>query len=230
MRLLAFDTSTDWLSVAVSDGGEWHVHAERAAQENSRRILPVISCTLAEAGFTLHALDGIAFGAGPGTFTGVRIACAMAQGLGFAVDRPVIGVSTLEALAHDAWRARGVVRVMACLDARMREVYVAFHARERNRWRVVREPAVLAPATLSLPDVGEWHGAGEGFVAYPELASRLGLASVDERAVPSARAIGELALPRLADGEGVAATDARPLYVRHRVALTTSERETGMRL
>ena len=144
MRLLAFDTSTDWISVAVSDGDEWHLHAERVAQDNSRRILPIISRTLAEAGFTLQALDGIAFGAGPGAFTGVRIACGIAQGLAFAIDRPVVGVSTLEALAHEAFRVHGAKRVVACLDARMREIYAACYVREQDEWRVADQRSLHA--------------------------------------------------------------------------------------
>jgi len=230
MRLLAFDTSTDWISVAVSDGDDWHLHAERVAQDNSRRILPIISRTLAEAGFTLQALDGIAFGAGPGAFTGVRIACGIAQGLAFAIDRPVVGVSTLEALAHEAFRVHGAKRVVACLDARMREIYAACYVREQDEWRAMREPAVMAPLALALPDAEPWHGAGDGFAAYPDLAERLKLAGVDSNAVPSARAIGELALRRFAAGEAVSAPEARPFYVRHRVALTTAERDAGLRL
>ena len=178
----------------------------------------------------MQALDGIAFGAGPGAFTGVRIACGIAQGLAFAIDRPVVGVSTLEALAHEAFRVHGAKRVVACLDARMREIYAACYVREQDEWRAMREPAVMAPLALALPDAEPWHGAGDGFAAYPDLAERLKLAGVDSNAVPSARAIGELALRRFAAGEAVSAPEARPFYVRHRVALTTAERDAGLRL
>jgi len=229
MRILALDSSTDWLTVALHDGQAWHERGERAATAASQRALPLVRELLAEAGFGVRALDGIAFGAGPGSFTGVRIACGIAQGLALGAGLPLVGVPTLLALAQGAWRTRGADAVLACLDARMREVYVAAYRRAGDRWAVHGEPAVHKPADVAPPD-GAWHGCGDGFAAYPDLASRLGLASVDATAVPSAQAIGELALPRIAAGEGVDAAHAEPLYVRHRVALTTRERDAGLRL
>jgi len=229
MRILALDSSTDWLSVAVGDGAQWHGRTERAATAASERALPLISEVLAEAGWSLRALDGIAFGAGPGSFTGVRIACGIAQGLALGIDRPLVGVPTLLALAHAAWRSRGAAGVLACLDARMREVYVAAYRRSADAWDVVLAPAVHKPADVVAPP-GAWHGCGDGFAAYPDLAARLALVSVDPEAAPSARAIGELALPRFAAGDSVDAAHAEPLYVRHRVALTTAERDAGQRL
>jgi len=229
MRILALDSSTDWLTVAVCDGASWHEHGERAGSAASERALPLIDVLLRQAGVPLHGLDGIAFGAGPGSFTGVRIACGIAQGLGLGIDRPLIGVPTLLALAHQAWRTHGLVDVRPCLDARMREVYIAAYRRERDAWREVDAAAVRRPDDLQ-PIVGTWHGCGDGYRVYPELASRLALASVDANAQPSARAIGELALARFAAGEGADAADAEPLYVRHRVALTTAERDAGQRL
>lgn len=228
MRILAFDTSTEWLSVAVGDGAAWHAVAEHARAGNSERIIPAVDAMLAQAGWMLRDLDGIAFGAGPGAFTGVRIACSVAQGLAFGADLPVVPVPTLAALAQAAWRDRGAVRVVACLDARMHEVYVGAYERVGGDWRVVMEPAVLKPDDVTAPAGDSWHGEGDGFAAYPTLASRLGLASVNA-GVPDARAIGELALPELAAGRGVAAADALPLYVRHRVALTSAERAAGAR-
>jgi len=229
MRLLAFDSSTDWLSVAVCDGDTWRERGERAATAASERALPLVRELLDEAGFGVRALDGIAFGAGPGSFTGVRIACGVAQGLALGAGLPVLGIATLLALAHDAWRARGVDSVLACLDARMREVYVAAYRHTGAGWVTLVEPSVQKPADVARPE-GPWHGCGDGFATYPDLAVQLKLASVDTAAVPSARAIGELAAPRFAAGEGVDAAHAEPLYVRHRVALTTRERDAGMRL
>jgi tRNA threonylcarbamoyladenosine biosynthesis protein TsaB len=230
MRILAFDTSTDWLSVAAGDGTLWHAHEERAGQGSSERILPAIDALLALAHWQLADLDGIAFGAGPGAFTGVRIACGVAQGLAFGADLPLLAVPTTEALAQDAWRKHQATRVFACMDARMREVYVAAYARDRDQWRVVREPDVMRPEDVALPEGEGWHGAGDGFAAYPKLAALSRLVSVDATAHPGARAIGELALPRLAAGLGVPAADALPLYVRHRVALTSAERDAGQRM
>jgi tRNA threonylcarbamoyladenosine biosynthesis protein TsaB len=231
MKLLAFDTSTQWLSVACGEGNTWVSRAERAGQAHSERLLPLIDSALAEAGWSLADLDAIAFGAGPGSFTGVRIACGVAQGLALGADRLLIPVPTLEAIAHAAWRTHGATRVFACLDARMREVYVAAYERAGDRWEARLAPAVLAPAAVTVPAAeGPWFGAGDGFLAYPDLASALQLQAADATLVPDARDIAALALPRLAAGEAVDAAHAWPLYVRHRVALTTAQRQEGQRL
>ena len=231
MKLLAFDTSTQWLSVACGEGNVWATRAEMAGQAHSERLLPLIDAVLAEATWSLADLDAIAFGAGPGSFTGVRIACGVAQGLALGAGLPLVAVPTLEALAHAAWRTHGATKVFACLDARMREVYVAAYERVANRWEARLAPAVLPPADVVLPLVeGAWLAAGDGFLAYPELASALQLTASDATLVPDARDIAALALPRLAAGEAVDAAHALPLYVRHRVALTTAERQAGQRL
>jgi tRNA threonylcarbamoyladenosine biosynthesis protein TsaB len=233
MRILALETSTDWCSVAVGDGARWHRRDERAGQGHSERLLPMIDAALAEAGWSLSDLDGVAFGAGPGSFTGIRIGCGVAQGLAFGGGLPVIPVPTLVAIAHEAFRAHGWEHVLAGLDARMRELYAAAYARQGDDWREIVAPAVGLPRAIvrpATPEHGNWAGAGNGFTAYPALASRLGLSEVDVSVRPTAQAIGELALPRLAAGEGVPAADALPVYVRHRVALTTAERDAGIRL
>ena len=233
MRILALETSTDWCSVALGDGVRWHRRDERAGQDHSERLLPMIDAALAEAGWSLRDIDGVAFGAGPGSFTGIRIGCGVAQGLAFGRGLPVIAVSTLVAIAHEAFRARGWSRVLACLDARMREVYAGAYVREGDGWREKVAPAVGLPGTIvrpAAPEHEDWMGAGNGFGAYPALASQLALTEVDGSIRPTAKAIGELALPRLAAGDGVAAADALPVYVRHRVALTTAERDAGIRL
>jgi tRNA threonylcarbamoyladenosine biosynthesis protein TsaB len=239
MRILALDTSTEWCSVAMGDGREWYVRDEHAGQAHSERILPAVRATLAEAGVALSQLDAIAFGAGPGSFTGVRIGCGVAQGLAFGADLPVIAIATLEALAQQARRVHGWTTVVACLDARMREVYAAMYtthvgtegSRDGDAWRVLMEPLATRPAALRLPSGHDSVcGAGNGYAAYPSLAAGLGLAAVDPNLRPTAQSIGELALPRLASGEAVAAAHALPLYVRHRIALTTAEREAGVRL
>jgi len=229
MKLLAFDTSTQWLSVACVTGDGCVSRAELAGQAHSERLLPLIDEVLAEAGVTLGELDAVAFGAGPGSFTGVRIACGVAQGLGLGADLPLVPVSTLEALAETAFRLHGAERVLSCLDARMSEVYVAGYRKDGQRWIVEREPAVLHPAEVSVL-AGAWFGAGDGYAAYPDLAIRLGLAGCDPAVVPDARWIAELARPRVAAGEAVKAAEALPLYVRHRVALTTAERNAGLRM
>jgi len=233
MRILAIDTSTEWCSVAVGDGRAWCESDEHVVHAHSERVLPMVDAALAATGWTLDGLDGLAFGAGPGSFTGIRIGCGVVQGLAFATGLPVVAVASLAAIAHEAWRTRAWSRVVAGIDARMREVYLAAYRRDDGLWREAVAPAVVPPsraAEICVVDGGAWRGAGNGFAAYPELAGRLGLDEADADLRPRARAIGELALPRLAAGEGVAAESALPLYVRHRVALTAAEREAGARL
>ena len=233
MRILALDTSTEWCSVAVGDGGAWYRRDEHAGQSHSERVLPMVDAVLAEAGWALSDLDGLAFGAGPGSFTGVRIACGVAQGLALGADLSVVPIPTLTAIAQEAFRSNGWTRVLACLDARMREVYVAAFVRDGNRWQEIAAPVVLPPTAVvrhHLLDAADWYGAGGGFVAYPELAAQLELLQTAGDVSPTAQAIGELALPRFAAGDGVRASDALPLYVRHRVALTVTERDAGVRL
>jgi tRNA threonylcarbamoyladenosine biosynthesis protein TsaB len=231
MKLLAFDTSTLWLSVACGAEGGWVTRGEHAGQGHSERLVPLIDEVLAEVGWRLCDLDAIAFGAGPGSFTGVRIACGVAQGLALGAELPLVPVPTLAALAHWAWRSQGATEVLACLDARMREVYVAAYHRDAAGWREIVAPAVLHPYELRLPaGGGDWFGAGDGFAAYSGLAAQLALRRSDATIRPDAQAIAELALPRLAAGEAVDAAHALPLYVRHRVALTSAERASGVRL
>jgi tRNA threonylcarbamoyladenosine biosynthesis protein TsaB len=233
MRILALDTSTEWCSVAVGDGVTWHRREEHAGQSHSERLLPMVDAALADAGCALADLGGVAFGAGPGSFTGIRIGCGVAQGLALGANLRVVPIPTLAAIAQEAFRELGWTRVLACLDARMREVYVAAYERDGGQWRETRPPAVLPPAEIAderVLDRVRWCGAGNGFAAYPGLAQQLEMLQVSIETRPTAQAIGELALPRFAAGEAVAPEDALPLYVRHRVALTVSERNAGVRL
>lgn len=229
MRVLAIDCSTEWLAVAVGDAGGFRERREHAGQTHSERVLPIVDALLSEAGWRLADLGGIAFGAGPGSFTGVRIACGVAQGLALGAGLPLAGVPTLLAVAHDAHRQHGAARIFACTDARMKEVYVAAYERVGDRWREVSPPAVIAPAAVVAPE-GRWFAAGDGLAAHPIVAQRCAFAGIDPALKPSARAIGELGRARLVAGEGVAPAEASPLYVRHRVALTTAERLAGARL
>lgn len=231
MRILALDTSTEACSVALGDGARWAERIEHAGQRHSELLLPIVRALLDEAGLRLADVDGIAFGAGPGSFTGLRIGCGVAQGLALGADLRLIGVSTLEAMAETARAKHGWTRVVAALDARMQEVYLAAFEHVVSKWRPHVEPCVVRPEEAPVP-TGHWSGAGNGFAAHPALRDRLAgvLSTSDEAILPTAVAIGNLALPRFAAGEGVAARDAAPRYVRHRVALTTAERDAGLRL
>lgn len=177
---------------------------------------------LAEADLALCDLDGLAHGMGPGSFTGLRIACGVAQGLALGAGLPVLGVSTLEALAEES----GGERVAACLDARMHEVYAGLYQRQGEGWECLAGPLVCPPAVAPLPGEVGYVGVGSGFAAYPALAERFAgrLARIDAVALPHARAIARLAAPRFARGEGRPAEAAEPLYIRDRVALKIHER------
>jgi tRNA threonylcarbamoyladenosine biosynthesis protein TsaB len=223
MRFAAFETSTEWCSVALAADGEIAALEERAGNRHSELALPMLARLLAQAGFGIGALDAVAFGAGPGSFTGLRIACGLAQGVAFAKGLPVLGVSTLEALAEES----GAARVVACLDARMREVYYSCLSREGGKWRETIAAQCVAPGQAPRPQGGGWVGCGNGFAQYGEaLGGALGaaLAAVRPEARPSAVAVARLAAPRLAAGEGVDAAQAAPAYARDKVALTTEER------
>ncbi len=163
-------------------------------------------------------LDGVAFGSGPGSFTGLRVACGVAQGLAVARDTPLIGIGTLEAMAL----ACGAERVFVALDARMSEIYVGLFEQGRQ----VGEIGVYAPDAAPLPTSGRWTACGNGLTAYPALRERLA-PWVDvwlPEIIPSADAVVRLAAPRLARGERLDPADAVPLYVRDKVAKTISER------
>lgn len=232
MRIVALDASTELCSAALGDGAVWKEHSERAGQRHSELLLPMVRELLASQQIGLSEVGGIAFGAGPGSFTGLRIACGVAQGLAFAAGLTVVGVSTLEAMAEAARARHGTTRVIAALDARMHEIYVAAYEHDGARWRAVVEPIAADPGAAPLPPGRGWAGVGAGFAAYPSLGERLEsvLEHRDETIAPNAVAIGALALPRFAAGEGVRAPEAAPLYLRHRVALTAAERAAGLRL
>jgi tRNA threonylcarbamoyladenosine biosynthesis protein TsaB len=232
MQILALDCSTELCAVALGNGVSWHEQSEVAGQRHSELLLPMVRTVLTDCGVKLEELDGIAFGAGPGSFTGLRIACGVAQGLAMGISLPVVGVSTLEALAQTRRDQAGGDRIIAAMDARMREVYVGAYEREMGGWREVIAPVAAAPDAAPVPEGKGWIAVGGGFAVYPSLREIYGAAisECDVSVVPSATAIGKLALPRFVAGEGVHARDAAPFYVRHRVALTVAERASGLRL
>ena len=171
-------------------------------------------------------MDGIAFGMGPGSFTGVRIACGAAQGLAFGADLPVAGVCTLEALAE----ASGKPRVISALDARMGEIYHAAYEKRDGVWVAVSEPRLCKPEEAPPLPGNDWFGAGSGFAVHgAALAERYAgqLQGVDGVAVPQAAAIAALGAAQFMQGRGADAAEALPLYLRDKVALKTSEREAS---
>lgn len=220
MRVAAFETSGDWCSVALADGADVRGREVRAGTRHSALALPMLQALLAEAGMRPSQLDAVAFGAGPGSFTGLRIACGLAQGLALARDLPVLGISTFEAIAEES----GAARVAACIDARMREVYYAALEKQRGQWVEVLSARCVPPRDVPAPKGEGWVGCGSGFAAFPDLLIG-SLSAVRPDVHPTAIAIAELAAPRLAAGEGVDAALALPVYLRDKVALTRQELE-----
>ena len=215
MVFAAYETSSEWCSVALCVRGEIRSLERRAGHRHSELALPMLERLLAEAGMTPAQLTAVAFGAGPGSFTGLRIACGLAQGLALARDLPVLGVSSLEAIAQEA----GAPHVVACVDARMREVYYAALEKDGIRWREVISTRCIAPDAAPRLPGHDWLGAGSGFAVY----GNLGLTRVLPEVHPTALAVAQLAAPRLAAGEGVDAAAAAPMYVRDKVAFTREE-------
>jgi tRNA threonylcarbamoyladenosine biosynthesis protein TsaB len=224
--LLALDTATSVCSVALAACGSTHELTREVGQRHTEHLLPMVDALLSGHSVTLGECDAIAFGAGPGSFTGLRVACGVAQGLAFAIDRPVVPVSNLAALALDVFERRPATRrVLVAQDARMNEAYCAVY--EFNHDGLIE----LAQAQLAAPDqlarLADLHGAqaiaGSALQSFAHDLRAFGGAQVDQ-AVASARSIAKLALVALRTGAVVDAAAAAPLYVRDRVALTVEER------
>jgi tRNA threonylcarbamoyladenosine biosynthesis protein TsaB len=245
-RLLAIDSSTDTLSVALGSGARNEVplvFAGPGAAQSSATLLPAVQALLARAGWTLDSLDAVVFGRGPGSFTGLRTACAVAQGLAYgAGGLPVLPVDTLLALAEAA-RALRVEQglpvppvIAALLDARMNEIYVALYACGPGGLSAqpLLAPRLCAPQALASsvaealppawsPPAGDCLLAGNVFEVYPQALQDV--PGPRQQALPTAAALLSLAPGLLAAGGAVDARDALPMYVRDKVARTTAERE-----
>lgn len=219
MKILALDTATGRCSVALSLEGQLIEVATDAEKAQAENILPLVDGLLKDAGLELASLDAIAFGRGPGAFTGLRVAAAMAQGLAYGAELPVLPVSNLAALAHAARRVHGVGRVLACLDARMQEVYWGLFETQALLTRALGAERLSKPDAVQ-PGPGSWFGAGSGWEAYGEiLKPRVSeLTGVDGGLLATAGDIAHLAVPALARGEGVHPEKALPVYLRDQVA------------
>lgn len=223
LKILALETSTPWCSVALYRDGEVRADAVEAGQRHSELLLPMVDGLLRAAGESVQSLDGIAFGAGPGSFTGLRIACGVAQGLALGTGLPLAPVCTLMALAQ----ASGHDRVLSCLDARMGELYLAAYVRERDEWCAIIDPLLCKAESAPELEGDGWFGAGSGFLVQgAALRTRYAghLGRDDAGLIPHARDVAALGAAHLAAGRGVAPADAAPLYVRDKVALRSDER------
>lgn len=228
MNLLAFELSTEACSVALHVQGRVLERFEIAPRRHAALALPWAETLLEEAGLKRSQLDAIALGRGPGAFTGVRLAIAIAQGIALALDRPLLPVSTLQALALRAPDDAG--DILAAIDARMGELYVARYRRVAGLPVLQESERVLAPQAVTLPDGLPCHGVGTGFAAAEGmLVNHLGasLRSVDAAALPRAADVLALAVPAFARGEGVPAERVEPAYLRDNVALTLVEQQAA---
>jgi tRNA threonylcarbamoyladenosine biosynthesis protein TsaB len=226
MKLLAFETATEACSVALWIDGELRERHEVAPRRHAELALPWADALLAEAGIARASLDAIAVGRGPGAFTGVRLAIAIAQGVALGLDVPLVPVSTLAALARPAAAAHPGHPVLAAIDARMGELYVG---RFRLAGDVLEPLAPEALLTAEAVDVDAgWHGVGTGFAARDGvLVARLGdaLATVAPDALPHAADVARLAAAAHAQGAAIAPELVEPAYLRNHVALTLQEQQ-----
>jgi tRNA threonylcarbamoyladenosine biosynthesis protein TsaB len=223
MKILAIETATEACSAAILLEGRCLERYRLAPREHNRLILPMIDELLAEAGITVSQLDAIAFGRGPGSFTGVRIATGVAQGIALGADLPVIPVSTLAALALDAMDREKTGYVYACIDARMDEVYWGVYGREgmRDELRLVGEEAVTSAQKVRVPTGLSGVGAGSGWGTYREILSERvgkGLNMVIADRFPRAAAMARLAAVDYRKGRAVSPEQALPVYLRNNVA------------
>ncbi|GAB3683183.1 tRNA (adenosine(37)-N6)-threonylcarbamoyltransferase complex dimerization subunit type 1 TsaB [Salinisphaera aquimarina] len=226
MKIAALDASTEALSVALLDTqapvGE-REHFEIAPQAHARRLLPTLERLLEEAGWTLADIDGLAFGRGPGAFTGLRIAAGLIQGLAAGLDRPVVPVSTLAALAARCFTRADLCHVRVVQDARMGEVYTADFSRDGGSPRLQGVERVIEPAAVDLlPDADDWAAAGNGWPLVIDARSATGPEVLE--IWPHALDIARLAAPVLARGDGLGADQALPVYVRDDVARKAKDR------
>lgn len=223
MRILAIDTATEACSAALWNDGTLSAHFEICPREHTQRILPLVQEVLNESGTQLTDLDALAFGRGPGSFTGVRIGIGIVQGLALGAELPMIGVSTLATMAQGAWRKTGATRVLAAIDARMGEVYWAEYQRdEQGVWHGEESEAVLKPEAVRerLQQLeGEWATVGTGWQAWPDLANGCGLTLADGAIqLPEAQDMLPLACHLFTAGKTVAVEHAEPVYLRNEVA------------
>ncbi len=223
MNILAFDTSNEYCSLALSVGGDILEREVLAGQRHSELILPMIADVLSEGGISQSQLDGIAFGSGPGSFTGLRIACGVAQGLALGMEIPVVGVGTLHALAE----AMPGERIVACLDARMGEIYHAAFERVDGKLAAVLAPGLYFPLDAPQLPGTNWVGCGSGFAAHGDALFQRYVGqidAVDASLRPHAREMARFAIAEFGAGNGIDAALAAPLYIRNKVALKESER------
>lgn len=219
-RILALDTSTEACSVALCDGDDRIAQSEICPKEHTRKILPMIDAVLTEAGLSLNQLDAIAFGRGPGSFTGVRISVSIAQGLALGADLPLLAISTLKTLAQGTYRLTGATQVLSVIDARMHEIYwCEFQQEQSGLWLAIGEEKITAPEKLTELMMKDkiYSPAGSGWVTYPELLSSATKTSESHYLFPLAEDMLILALRQFENHECLTVDEALPVYLRNEV-------------
>ncbi|MEH6579790.1 MAG: tRNA (adenosine(37)-N6)-threonylcarbamoyltransferase complex dimerization subunit type 1 TsaB [Amphritea sp.] len=219
-KILALDTSTDACSVALYIDGAVSEDFRIIPRQHTKQLLPMVDAMLADAGLTVSQLDAIAFGRGPGSFAGIRIATGVAQGLAFAAELPVVPVSTLAAIAFKAAQEHQASRIISTLDARMNELYCCAYEIQDGLPVAVGPEVVCPPANVILPDSGDWLGVGKGFVYLADMPAEVQRVIKEPvmDVYPSAAAMLALAVDDFAKGKTVAPDDALPVYLRDEVA------------
>ena len=224
--ILAVETSTELASVALLQNDRLLVRDTASVQTHSQNLLPMVQAMLAEAGIRLNDCDAIAFGAGPGSFTGVRTACGVVQGMAFGANLPVTPIGTLDAMAEACREKTGAPDVLCILDARMGEVYWAQFRHGVDGWQTVIAPRLSSPAGIA-PE-GRVLACGNGLSAYADaFAGRDFLDGAQPGIMPHAAQVAALSRLAVARGETLPASAAQPIYLRNKVALTTAERLAG---
>jgi tRNA threonylcarbamoyladenosine biosynthesis protein TsaB len=224
MKILALDASTEQCTVALWQDGRVNCKERCLSQQHSEQLLPMVQELLDRTKLDRESLEGIAFGSGPGSFTGLRVACGVAQGLALGLNLPVVGVCTLLAMAE----AAQAKQVIACLDARLGEVYHAQYKKQGGIWETIHPPTLYRLSECPMPEGRNWVGAGNGFCLEGGLLVHHYdgyLERIMPDVYPHARYIADLAAAAFAKKEGVAAALALPLYVRNKVALKEHERK-----
>lgn len=238
LRLLVLDAATETVHLALVNGAQLHTCALSGGAQASATLLPAVQRLLVEQGLALDRLDAIGFGRGPGAFTGLRSACAVAQGLALGLERPLLALDTLAAVAESAWQRSGAEVVWAVLDARMGEIYAARWRRQGpGDWRPERGAALFSPGSLAEAVAAEPAALAGNALVLPELQAALdaalgGAAASLHRlpdAAPDGAALAALACAAWLRGERLDPALALPLYVRDKVAQTTAEREAARR-
>ncbi len=224
--ILAIETSAELASCALLVGDRVSVRSTPGVRSHSQSVLPMVQELLSEAGIALADCDAVAFGAGPGSFTGVRTACGVAQGLAYGAKLPVLPLVTLEAMAEACRAATGAGDVLAVLDARMGEVYWAQYRFLDGGWSEVVAPTLSAPQDVAPLAADRLQACGNGFAEYADaFADKPFAQTALPDIVPHARELALLARAGLAAGQGVPAAQAQPIYLRNKVAYTSAERQ-----